>query len=75
MNDLLEPDGGGRVIAFARDWRIDRGPFPLRPAAGNGKIFLLDLAPLHRLPETPRSRKIFCHQHEPAGLAIEPVND
>jgi hypothetical protein len=55
--------------------RIDRICLPFRPAPDNGEIFLGDALFLHQQTKPPGGSGIFRYQDEPAGLAIEAINN
>src|SRR3979490_3240162 len=75
MNHLLEPNRGWRVRSLSGQRRIDRIRFPFRPSPDDGEIFLGDPLLLHQQTKPPGRRGIFRYQDEPAGLAIEAVNN
>lgn len=75
MDHLLEPDRRRQMRTLPRERRLERNRFPFRPAPNDGEIFLRDPLFLHEQTETTRGCRIFGNEDEPAGFAIEPVDD
>src|SRR4051812_22952166 len=75
MDHLLEVDARRLLLALAEEGSID-GPLRLRgPAPRDGEVLLVDAPQLHLHGKVPRGRVILRHEGEPAGLAIEAIDD
>ncbi len=75
MNHLLEPDVGVPEVPLTRERRVERCCLPLGPSSNDREVFFRDLASFHRATKSPRGRKIFGNEDEPAGFPVEPVHD
>ena len=75
MNRLLEPDRRRQVRALPRERSVHRNRIQFRPAPDDSKIFLGDALLLHEQAETSRGGGVFRYEDQPAGFAIEPVDD
>src|SRR5664280_3604536 len=64
-----------RVPAIASDRRLDRSLARTRPAAHQRQILALDLAPAHEPAQPEKGRFAAGHDHQPRGVAVEPVDD
>ena len=75
MNRLLQPNLGRLMLSLSIERRIDYCRLPFRPAPNNGEIFFVNALLLHQQPESPGGRGRFGDEHEPAGFAVQPVDD
>src|SRR5450755_398168 len=75
MNRLLEPDWRWRVNSLSGERRIHRFGIPFRPAPDDRDIFFSDALLLHHHAKAPGRGRVLRHEHQPAGFAVEPVDD
>lgn len=60
---------------FAREWRIHRLRFPIRPAPDDREIFFHETLLLHEKTEMPGGPRRFGHEHHSARFAIQAIDD
>ena len=74
MDDLLNPDGTGFDLAFAQDRPLGDEAVFLGPAPHDGVVKLAELPAFHRFAERPGGTFVFGDEDDPAGLAIETID-
>jgi len=72
VDHLFEPDPGGFHFTAPPQGSIHFPVFLLRPVPCDGVVFLVDGAVLERFGKLTRRRRMFGHDHDSAGVAVQP---
>lgn len=75
MDDLFHPDVCFLNLASTEDGGIENVLIPVRPAMDERSIGLVDAALLHGDAEEAGQFAGFGDEHNPAGFAVEAVDD